>query len=66
MAINNPTVRGAGGEIAFGPNNEVYVCWAGVSSTSPFTEVQVGFASSTNGGANWSVIENAFPMNGIV
>jgi len=66
VAINNPTVRGAGGEIAFGPNNEVYVCWAGVSSTSPFTEVQVGFASSTNGGANWSVIENAFPMNGIV
>ena len=28
--------------------------------------MQVGFASSTNGGANWSVIENAFPMNGIV
>jgi len=65
-AINNPTVRGAGGEIDLGPNNEVYVCWAGVSSTSPFTEVQVGFASSTNGGTNWNVTENAFPMNGIV
>jgi len=64
--INNPTVRGAGGEIALGPDHQVYVCWAGVSNSSPFTETQVGFASSTNGGGNWNVIENAFPMNGIV
>ena len=66
IQINNPTIRGAGGEIVLGPNNELYVCWAGVTNTSPFTEVQVGFASSINGGANWSVTENAFPMNGIV
>ncbi len=64
--INNPTIRGAGGEVAVGPNGEVYVCWAGLTSTSPFTEIQVGFASSTNGGINWSVTENAFTMNGIV
>lgn len=64
--INNPTIRGAGGEVAVGPNGEVYVCWAGLTSTSPFTEIQVGFASSTNGGTNWNVTENAFTMNGIV
>lgn len=64
--INNPTTRSAGGEIEIGPENQVYVCWAGVTNTSPFTEVFVGFASSTNGGASWSVNENAFPMNGIV
>ena len=64
--INNPTTRSAGGEIVLGPENQVYVCWAGVTSTSPFTEVFVGFAFSTNGGANWNVNENVFPMNGIV
>jgi len=64
--INSPTVRGAGGEVTLGPDNQVYVCWAGVSNSSPFTETQVGFASSSNGGANWNVSENAFPMNGIV
>ncbi len=64
--INSPTIRGAGGEVSLGPNQEVYTCWAGVSNISPFTEVQVGFASSTNGGTNWNVIENAFSMNGIV
>jgi hypothetical protein len=66
VQVNNPTVRGAGGEITLGPNSEVYICWAGLTSTSPFTEIQVGFASSTNGGANWDVTENAFQMNGIV
>ncbi len=64
--INNPSTRNAGGEIDLGPENQVYVCWAGVTSSSPFTEVFVGFASSTNGGTNWNVNENVFPMNGIV
>ena len=66
VQVNNPTVRGAGGEVTLGPNGEVYICWAGLTNTSPFTEIQVGFASSTNGGTNWNVTENAFPMNGIV
>jgi len=48
-----------------GPNGKVYVCWAGVTSVSPFTEDFVGVASTTNGGANWQVSENAFDMNGI-
>lgn len=64
--LSNENLRRAGGEIALGANNEVYICWAGVTSISPFTEVRVGFASSTNGGTNWSVNENAFAMNGIV
>lgn len=66
VQINNPVIRGAGGEIALGPSGEVYICWAGLTSTSPFTEIQVGFATSTNGGSNWNVTENAFQMNGIV
>ena len=64
--LSNENLRRAGAEIALGANNEVYICWAGVTSISPFTEVRVGFASSTNGGTNWSVNENAFAMNGIV
>jgi hypothetical protein len=65
--INNPSPqsRSAGGDIAIGPNGEVYVCWAGVTDTSPFKEIIVGFASSSNGSSNWNVTENAFPVNGI-
>lgn len=63
--INNPTNRSAGGDITTGPNGEVYVCWAGVTAISPFKEIFVGFASSSNGGANWNVTENAFDVNGI-
>jgi len=63
--INNPTNRSAGGDITTGPNGEVYVCWAGVTDVSPFREILVGFASSSDGGANWNVSENAFDMNGI-
>ncbi|MEA3477100.1 MAG: hypothetical protein U9R60_02895, partial [Bacteroidota bacterium] len=63
--INNPPNRSAGGDICIGPNGEVYVCWAGVTEVSPFKEIYVGFASSTNGGTDWNVNENAFYMNGI-
>ena len=63
--LNNPSNRSAGGDITIGPGGEVYVCWAGVTDVSPFKEILVGFASSSNGGTDWSVTENAFPMNGI-
>nr|MCU0364412.1 T9SS type A sorting domain-containing protein [Ignavibacteriaceae bacterium] len=53
------------GDITMGPNGKVYVCWAGVTPVSPFTEDFVGVASSTNGGTTWQVTENAFDMNGI-
>ncbi len=63
--INSPTNRSAGGDITTGPNGEVYVCWAGMTNTPPFREIFVGFASSSNGGANWNVTENVFDINGI-
>jgi len=65
MQINNPSSRSAGGDVAIGPAGEVYACWAGVTETSPFREVLVGFARSSNGGAGWVVTENAFAVNGI-
>jgi len=65
VQINNPIQRCAGGDVAIGPGGKVYVCWAGVTDVSPFKETFVGFASSENGGSNWQVTEEAFPMNGI-
>jgi hypothetical protein len=64
-SINNPPNRSAGGDIAVGPGGKLYTCWAGVTNVSPFREILVGFASSANGGADWSVTENAFAMSGI-
>ena len=63
--INNPSFRTAGGDIAMGPNGKVYVCWAGVTDVSPFKEILVGFASTSSGGEEWNITENAFPVNGI-
>ena len=63
--INNPIQRSSGGDITMGPDGKVYVCWAGVTSISPFTEDFVGVAFTTDGGSNWQVTENAFDMNGI-
>ena len=63
--VNNPSKRSAGGDLALGPNGEVYLCWAGVTDNVPFKEIMVGFGSSTNGGADWNVTENAFNVNGI-
>ncbi len=63
--VNNPSHRSAGGDIAVGPDGEVYTCWAGVTETSPFKEILVGFGSSDDGGGNWNVTEEAYPVNGI-
>lgn len=63
--LNQPPRRSAGGDIAIGPNGEVYVCWSGVTDISPFREVQVGFAASLNGGVDWIINESAYAMNGI-
>lgn len=63
--VNNPPQRCQGGEVSIGPGGSVNACWAGVISTSPFTEDYAGFARSTDGGATWTVDENAFDMNGI-
>lgn len=63
--INNPSQRCAGGDIVIGRNGEVYITWAVVAGTSPFSEQFVGFAKSTNGGTTWQVTEKAFAINGI-
>ena len=63
--VNNPTRRCAGGDITVGINGEVFACWAGVTDFSPFKEVQVGYAKSEDGGASWSINENAFTISGI-
>jgi hypothetical protein len=64
VSLNNPPLRCAGGEAAY-HNGTSYVCWAGVSAVSPFTEELVGFASSGDGGDSWIVKENIFNMKGI-
>ena len=63
--INNPVQRSANSEMAIDPSGRLYVCWATLTNTSPFTEDYVGFGTSTDGGASWSVDENVFDMNGI-
>jgi len=63
--INNPGNRSAGGDVATGPEGQIYACWAGVIDVTPFNEALVGFASSTNCGATWNVTENAYQVHGI-
>jgi hypothetical protein len=63
--VNNPIRRCQGGEAAIGPDGTIFLTWAGVIDTSPFTEDFVGVALSTDGGSNWNVTENAFDINGI-
>lgn len=63
--INSPNNRCAGGDIDVGLNGVLALCWAGVTESSPFKEIYVGFASSSNGGTIWAVTENAFDINGI-
>ncbi|NOS86055.1 MAG: T9SS type A sorting domain-containing protein [Ignavibacteria bacterium] len=53
-----------GCDIMCGPTGTIYVCWAQVNS-SGLIEDYCGFASSTNGGASWTVLNNAYDMNGI-
>ena len=62
--IHLPTVA-AGGDIDVGPDSKLNLCWAGVTESSPFKEIYVGVASSSDGGATWWVTENAFEVNGI-
>jgi hypothetical protein len=61
----DPPTRSTGTSLAIGADGTLYLCWAGVTSVSPFHEDYIGFARSTNGGANWSVNQNILDMNGI-
>ncbi len=61
----NPTTRSSGTSMAISSDGKVFLCWSGVTSDFPFHEDYVGFAISANGGANWTVNQNIFDMNGI-
>lgn len=65
IQVNSPIKRSAGGDMDVGSNGQINLCWAGVTETSPFKEIHVGYASSNNGGVTWNVTENAFDVNGI-
>jgi hypothetical protein len=66
FAVNNPPPqRCSGGFIKTGKDGKIYLTWAGVAATTPYTENFVGFAMSTNGGDNWSVNQNVYSVNGI-
>lgn len=54
-----------GPNVTIGEAGQVYVAWASSRNTSPFNELGIGFAKSTNGGANWSVNESIYDCNGI-
>lgn len=54
-----------GPNITVGEQGQVYVAWASTKNTSPFNELNIGFAKSTNGGSNWAVNESVYECNGI-
>lgn len=67
QAINNPPsplTTSQGCDVVVGPGGVVYATWRDHGS-SPFTGVRVGLGVSTNGGANWTVTDQAFAMNGV-
>jgi hypothetical protein len=64
-ALVNTAQNCAGGDIFINKNGVVYLTWAGIASQSPFIEKNIGFASSSDGGASWNVKENAFIVNGL-
>ncbi len=63
--INNPSQRCFNNELSILPDGKLFLSWATLTNTSPFTEDYVGFATSTNGGVTWEVDENIYDINGI-
>ena len=61
----SPPTRSTGSSIAISTDGKVYLCWAGVTSSSNNQEDYVGLAKSTNGGASWNFNQNIIDMNGI-
>src|SRR5690606_6877584 len=55
VQVNNPSQRSAGGEAVVHSSGKIYTCWAGVDPNAPFSEKFIGFASSADGGNNWTV-----------
>ncbi len=61
----NPPSYSTGTSVAIGSDGMIYLCWAGLTETSPFHEDYIGFAKSSNGGTTWTVNQNIIDMNGI-
>jgi len=59
---SSPSGLSQGTDVVVGHLGQVYVCW---SAQSGSVSNYVGFAKSTNGGANFTVTENAFDVNGM-
>ncbi|MFN3871956.1 MAG: T9SS type A sorting domain-containing protein [Ignavibacterium sp.] len=65
LTINSFTQRSSGADIEIGNNGEVFITYALVRDVSPFNETAISFAKSSDGGNNWNVVNNVFPVNGI-
>lgn len=63
--VNNPPQRCFGTDMTINKNGEVLVCWAVMSDPPSPNEMNIGFAKSSDGGANWSVQESPIQTNGI-
>ncbi len=61
----NPSTRSTGPSIATGPDGTVYLCWAGITSSSDTHEDYIGFAHSSSGGQTWEFTQNIIDINGI-
>ena len=65
VTLVTPTAgHDTGTNVQTGPNGEVYVCWADYPTRSGAAS-GIGFARSTNGGNNFTVIPVAFTKAGI-
>jgi len=53
-----------GHDVAAGPNGEVYSTWVSNMNSGQFIADYLGFAKSTNGGVNFTSLDNAVDVNG--
>ena len=53
-----------GHDVAAGPNGEVYSTWVSNMNSGQFIADYLGFAKSTNGGVNFTSLDNAINVNG--
>lgn len=67
-SLNNPLsgTRSFGTDIELSKNGAIYICWAVLPLAVPSPrEKNIGFASSSNGGASWAAKENEIATLGI-
>ena len=61
----NPPTNSTGTSITIDQHGRLYLCWAGYTSTYPYHEDYIGFATSYDGGVSWNVNQDIIDMNGI-